>query len=417
MTSEPPARDAAAASVMEAVRAFRRAAHALADPLPRGLFSELERAGDLDLLAAGPPMVDFSPFARIFVPSDEQSPAPLAEDAPRQRSGGEPEVTGRQTRSGATPGPISGISLLPPGQPEKGAVERARHHASAQSRAGYEEASEPGRAALEPASTAELLGETPQGPPVFSLRRPSRSGGGTRFGASERPTEAQSVRAAPDRPSAAQAVGWARFTAPESALEQSSEAQPDRSTRLGAPESPPDRSTQAQSAGGARSSARELPLSQPQGDASGLSLLAILADEALRVPQGRSGNVIPAAPAGEPGTLGRHPMLPGHVPAARAAIGQGAYRMPATQEMPGPSELSQWTEDEPSPSLLGSAPGAGASRAASPPAASDAGQDLLDFDADRAGAMPSRPLDAQALAALVNDALIEQARRHGLDLS
>jgi len=51
-------------------------------------------------------------------------------------------------------------------------------------------------------------------------------------------------------------------------------------------------------------------------------------------------------------------------------------------------------------------------------ATADAGHDLLSFDEDLARTVPDRWSDlGQELAALVNDALIEQARRHGLDVS
>jgi hypothetical protein len=375
------------------VRKVRTALRELAVPAPDLLAAALEeelcRLASMDPAAL--PLLAFSPFAGL--PGDAgRGPAGGPESAAR-KAGRAPDLPPEPLRTASLP-------LARPG------AERRRSAAmAAAAPPGPPPVPEPasGPGAGPPARPPEPAGQTPR-PPVFSLRprptEPERDPGRS-------PVAAQET-VAPRGPGASLSPwpGLEPFPAPEPIVEPEPEGRPGSvlSPPPGLPPHAPD----------LRSPQESVP-AVPQAEAiSAMELLGRLADAALAAParaerterreRGSGG-----PPAERSGRVGPAEESLSEDRAANAWPGDAADRPQGAPEVAMPGRARR-----PAAGSLAAEPATFAKPPLSAP-----GTALPETSHEIPLAEPPvfAALDAETLADLVNEALVEQARRHGVDLS
>jgi hypothetical protein len=374
----------------EAVRAFRLAAAVLEDPAPT-LFADLADPEVLSYLGREPALVHFSPFDAL--PNDT--------------------AHGRSELARQSSGKRGRITVRPPGR------------GTARPRDDWPQVPHPPDGPKDVPRPAPGSGASVAEPPSFSFRRSGASGASTE---QRQPSQR-------DKDGRGSATHWS--------------APPGDRDREGATtaEARSDRDARAYS--GATTDGRDAEAGRGAGDVAPgalqpvhpMTLLKGLAEDALRAaePRAHEDPVRPSSVSTPRPVGSRESTLEAHDDGAAALIGSLAERLltpkarvagsaPATgtgedgvarSGTPRPWEQPGEEKVLGRPSL--SFPG-GADR--EPASESPSGSDWPDADpiadpfAEAASDRHSdRHPDAAALAALVNDVLVRQARRHGVDLS
>ena len=353
----------------EAVRAFRLAAGVLEDPAP-ALFADLAAPEILSYLGQEPALVHFSPFD--VLPNDT---AYDGSEPARQSSAKRGRITGHPTGLETTrPRDDWPQMSRPPDGPKDG----------------------PRPASGSGASVAE--------PPSFSFQRSAASGAST-----ERRQPSQR-----DKDGRGGATHW---SAPPGDRDRegatTAEARSDRDARAYSGATTDDRDAEAGRGAGEVEPGERRPV-HPMTLLKGLAEGALIAAE-----PGRAATHHPEIVDRSP----REPTLEAHANGAAALIGSLADRLLAPEaRVAGSSPKRDVSEDGRAPSV--------AARPWEQPAEEIPNRSLLAFsggaDEESAGRPDADPIaeetsdrhmDAEAFAALVNDVLVRQARRHGVDLS
>ncbi len=399
MTARDPVRDAGEPAVLRA----RVLLAALRSPAPRAR-AALRAVDDLRALSEPGPastLGGFAPFASLAgvaeasvgTPPGMPPGAPAPERAPRARSAS--AATSLPPRA-STFSPPPGFRV--PGVPGGAEVSRPGAPTAASAAASAPRSTEAGAAA----GSSRAAGTPPRPAPVASRAAP---------GAAPRPTTPTPAASRPDARGAPAPMG------PPSAAASHASARLARDDGAARPFA----ATFAPPGSPAPAAGRPSPAPSPRPDAlppQMRALLAELVDAALRGSAGagarpRAGNgrararaPFGAAPESGPASPAPAARAPGDAAAATRRGGRSfapAHAAPATA-------LGADAENP-----AGTRPGAGRERQS--PLAPSAPAATANDSAAINRAIAAGQSDPRALAALVNDALIEQARRHGVDLS
>ena len=366
----------------EAVRAFRLAVTALEDPAP-GLFANLSVEEGLQGLMQEVPLVSFSPFDVLpdgVLAGSDGRPHPPGDDSGR---GSYPAVGRRATPDGAGLPQTSGPSRPPRGIPGaalpqdhdpavRPPVFSFRRSVPAAQRQPLQRSHTREDPTEEAKSTAYMGHSSVPGPTPEDQQREGPGAGDTWLD----PPSAVSPGAATD----------GRDLELDREADDHGPGKHSSSYPI-APDGLADSFLKA-----ARGRVPDLPvvgLYDPNHEAYGSSAIALIAAlaEHLLVPRAQFSGSLPASGARDGGVVARS--VPAHVwerPEEEAVLDRPALA------------LSDGADGEPAGRL-------------------PSGSDRTDLGGQSIEVAPDRYMDAEIFAAFVNDVLVRQARRHGVDLS